>query len=104
DVQRIIGEAHDFINRYHKNGISRERILIKIASNWEGIRAAETLQREGINCNMTLLFSLPQAVACAEAKARLISPFVGRILDWYKKSTGKDYAGAEDPGVQSVRA
>src|SRR5207244_5238638 len=78
-------------------------ILIKVASTWEGIRAAEVLQKEKINCNMTLLFSLAQAVACAEAKARLISPFVGRILDWYKAKTGKDYAPAEDPGVQSVR-
>jgi transaldolase len=103
DVPGIIAEAHEFIARYQKNGIGRERILIKIASTWEGIRAAEVLQREGINCNMTLLFSLTQATACAEAKARLISPFVGRILDWYKKSTGKDYAPAEDPGVVSVK-
>ena len=83
--------------------MARERVLIKIATTWEGIRAAEVLQREGINCNLTLLFSLVQAVACAEAKAKLISPFVGRILDWYKKSTGRDYAAAEDPGVVSVR-
>jgi transaldolase len=103
DVQGIMAEARDFIARYQKNGIGRERILIKIASTWEGIRAAEVLQREGINCNMTLLFSLPQAVACAEAKAKLISPFVGRILDWHKKSTGKDYAPVEDPGVLSVK-
>jgi transaldolase len=96
-------KAHRFIELYKRHGIGRERILIKIASTWEGIRAAEILQREGINCNMTLLFSLPQAVACAEAGAKLISPFVGRILDWYKKSTGKDYAPTEDPGVQSVR-
>src|SRR5262249_43121810 len=88
---------------YKQNGITRERILIKIASTWEGIRAAESLQKEGINCNMTLLFSMPQAVACAEAKAKLISPFVGRILDWYKKSAGKDFAPAEDPGVLSVK-
>jgi transaldolase len=94
---------HRFIELYKKQGIGRERILIKIASTWEGIRAAEILQREGINCNMTLLFSLAQAVACAEAKARLISPFVGRILDWYKKSAGKDFAPAEDPGVLSVK-
>ncbi|MCL4787000.1 MAG: transaldolase, partial [Verrucomicrobia bacterium] len=78
-------------------------VLIKIASSWEGIRACEILQREDINCNMTLLFSLPQAVACAEAGAKLISPFVGRILDWHKKSTGKDFAPAEDPGVLSVK-
>ena len=103
DVQALVGEARDFIARYEKNGIGRERILIKIASTWEGIRAAEILQREGINCNMTLLFSLVQAAACAEAKAKLISPFVGRILDWFKKSTGKDYAAAEDPGVVSVK-
>src|SRR5439155_590890 len=98
DTQGLLDKARRFISLYQKQGIGRERILIKIASTWEGIRAAEALQKEGINCNMTLLFSLPQAVACAEAKARLISPFVGRILDWYKKSTGKDYAGAEDPG------
>jgi len=103
DTEALIKKAHRFIEMYKQNGISRERILIKIASTWEGIRAAEVLQKEGINCNMTLLFSLPQAVACAEAKARLISPFVGRILDWYKKSTGKDYAPAEDPGVVSVK-
>jgi len=99
DTQALIDKAHRFIALYKEKGVSRERILIKIASTWEGTRAAEALQKEGINCNMTLLFSLPQAVACAEAKARLISPFVGRILDWYKKSTGKYYAPAEDPGV-----
>src|SRR5262249_2325870 len=88
---------------YKQNGITRERILIKIASTWEGIRAAEVLQKEGINCNMTLLFSLPQAVAAAEAGARLISPFVGRILDWYKAKAGKDFAPAEEPGVLSVK-
>ncbi|HEX4646061.1 MAG TPA: transaldolase [Verrucomicrobiae bacterium] len=103
DTEGLINKAHRFIALYQENGISRERILIKIASTWEGIRAAEVLQKEGINCNMTLLFSLPQAAACAEAKARLISPFVGRILDWHKAKTGKDYAPAEDPGVQSVR-
>src|SRR6266404_2071217 len=103
DTQALIDKAHRFIALYQANGITRERILIKIASTWEGIRAAEVLQKEGINCNMTLLFSLAQAVACAEAKATLISPFVGRILDWHKKSTGKDYAPAEDPGVVSVR-
>src|SRR6266566_3510697 len=104
DSHGLIEKAHRFISLYREQGIGRERVLIKIASTWEGIRAAEVLQREGINCNMTLLFSLPQAAACAEANARLISPFVGRILDWYKKSTGKDYPPAEDPGVQSVRA
>ncbi|HWT67080.1 MAG TPA: transaldolase family protein, partial [Terracidiphilus sp.] len=83
-------------------GIGREKILIKIASTWEGIRAAEVLEREGIHCNLTLLFGLHQAIACAEAGVTLISPFVGRILDWYKKDTGKDYTGADDPGVQSV--
>src|SRR5215510_8743160 len=103
DTQGLIDKAHRFIELYRQKGIGRERVLIKIASTWEGIRAAESLQKEGINCNMTLLFSLPQAVACAEVKARLISPFVGRILDWYKKSTGKDFTPAEDPGVVSVK-
>jgi len=103
DTEGLINKAHRFISLYAEKGIGRERILIKIASTWEGIRAAEVLQKEGINCNMTLLFSLAQAVACAEAGARLISPFVGRILDWYKAKTGKDYAPAEDPGVLSVR-
>jgi transaldolase len=104
DVEGLVAKARQFISMYQQNGIGRERILIKIASTWEGTRAAQILQKEGINCNMTLLFSLPQAIACADADAKLISPFVGRILDWYKKSTGKDYAPAEDPGVQSVRA
>src|SRR5690349_13837381 len=103
DTEALVEEAHQFIATYQENGIGRERVLIKLASTWEGIRAAERLQKEGINCNMTLLFSLPQAIACAEVGAKLISPFVGRILDWYKKSTGKDYAAAEDPGVESVR-
>ena len=103
DTAGLINKAHKFISLYAEKGIGRERILIKIASTWEGIRAAEVLQKEGINCNMTLLFSLAQAVACAEAGARLISPFVGRILDWFKAKTGKDYAPAEDPGVLSVR-
>ena len=103
DTAALVAKAHRFIELYEAQGISHERILIKIASTWEGIRAAEILQREGINCNLTLLFSLPQAVACAEAKARLISPFVGRIMDWYKKSAGKDFAPAEDPGVLSVK-
>lgn len=102
DSAGSIAKARHIIALYEKAGIPRERILIKVASTWEGIRAAEVLQREGINCNLTLLFSLAQAVACAEAGVRLISPFVGRILDWYKKSTGKDYAPAEDPGVKSV--
>jgi transaldolase len=103
DVNALIEEAHYFIDLYQKHGIGRERILVKVASTWEGIRAAERLQKEGINCNMTLLFSLVQAVACAEAGAKLISPFVGRILDWHKKSTGKDFAPVDDPGVHSVR-
>ena len=104
DTQALLDKAHQFIALYEKNGISRERILIKIATTWEGIRAAEVLQKEGINCNMTLLFSLAQAIACAEAGARLISPFVGRILDWHKAKTGQNYAASEDPGVLSVRA
>jgi transaldolase len=103
DTQAIIDKAHRFIELYQDGGIPRERVLIKIASTWEGIRAAEVLQKEGINCNMTLLFSLAQAVACAQVKARLISPFVGRILDWYKAKMGKDFAAAEDPGVVSVK-
>lgn len=102
DTQANIDKARHLIGMYEKAGISRERILIKIASTWEGIKAAEVLQKEGINCNLTLLFSLAQAVACAEGGIKLISPFVGRILDWYKKSTGKDYTAIEDPGVQSV--
>jgi transaldolase len=103
DTGGLIAKAHRFISLYQEHGIPRERVLIKIASTWEGVRAAEVLQKEGINCNMTLLFSLPQAVACAQAKARLISPFVGRILDWYKASAGKDFAPGEDPGVLSVK-
>jgi transaldolase len=103
DADALVQKAHKFIELYEKNGISRDRVLIKIATTWEGVRAAEVLEREGIRCNMTLLFSLVQAVACAEAKAQLISPFVGRILDWFKKSTGRDYTPAEDPGVQSVQ-
>ena len=102
DRDGSIAKARDIIGLYEKAGIPRERVLIKLASTWEGIKAAELLQKEKINCNLTLLFSFAQAVACAEAKVQLISPFVGRILDWYKKSTGKDYAPAEDPGVKSV--
>lgn len=102
DTQASIEKARQIIALYEAAGIPRERVLIKIASTWEGIKAAELLQKEKINCNLTLLFSLAQAVACAEGGIKLISPFVGRILDWYKKNTGKDYAGAEDPGVQSV--
>src|SRR5579875_2273577 len=102
DTEATIKQAHAIIEKYEKQGISRERVLIKIASTWEGIRAAEQLEKEGIHCNLTLLFGMHQAVACAEAGVTLISPFVGRILDWYKKDTGKDYVGADDPGVQSV--
>jgi transaldolase len=102
DTEANLTKARQIIGMYEKAGISRERILIKIASTWEGIKAAEVLQKEGINCNLTLLFSLAQAAACAEGGIKLISPFVGRILDWFKKSTGKDYGAAEDPGVQSV--
>jgi transaldolase len=98
-----VAKGRELIKLYEKQGIDRERVLIKMASTWEGIRASEILEKEGIHTNMTLLFSLPQAIACAEAGARLISPFVGRIYDWYKKSTGIDYEGAEDPGVQSVK-
>jgi transaldolase len=102
DTQGSIETARDIIAQYEAAGISRNRVLIKLASTWEGIRAAEILEQEGIHCNLTLLFGLHQAIACAEAKVTLISPFVGRILDWYKKDTGKDYTGADDPGVQSV--
>src|ERR1700742_4698777 len=102
DTQKSIETAHEIIASYEKAGISRERVLIKLASTWEGVQAAEQLEKEGIHCNMSLLFGLHQAIASAEAKVTLISPFVGRILDWYKKDTGKDYTGADDPGVQSV--
>jgi len=103
DTGGSIKKARHLIELYEKRGIDRKRVLIKIASTWEGINAAEQLQKEGINCNLTLLFSLPQAVRCAEAKVQLISPFVGRIYDWYKAANKRDYTGAEDPGVQSVR-
>jgi transaldolase len=102
DTAGTMARARHLIGLYEKAGISRDRILIKIASTWEGIRAAEQLEREGIHCNLTLLFSFAQAVACAEANVQLISPFVGRILDWHKKNAGRDFAPAEDPGVQSV--
>ena len=102
DTAATMDQAHDIIAQYEQAGVDRKRILIKIASTWEGIQAAQQLETEGIHCNLTLLFGLHQAIACAEAKVTLISPFVGRILDWYKKDTGKDYTGAEDPGVQSV--
>ncbi|WP_105425551.1 transaldolase [Neorhizobium tomejilense] len=104
DTEASIAKARQIIASYNERGIERDRILIKLASTWEGIRAAEVLQKEGIDCNLTLLFSQAQAIACAEAKVFLISPFVGRILDWYKKSTGQDYTAETDPGVVSVRA
>ena len=104
DTESTVTKARELIAAYEKEGHSRERILIKIASTWEGIKAAEILEKDGIRCNLTLLFSFAQAVACAEANVQLISPFVGRILDWYKASTGKDYQGDEDPGVVSVKA
>lgn len=103
DAEGTVAKARKLIADYAAAGTPKERILIKIASTWEGIEAAKVLQKEGINCNLTLLFSLVQAVACAEGGIKLISPFVGRIYDWYKKSTGTEYTGAEDPGVQSVR-
>ncbi|MEX3897290.1 transaldolase [Paraburkholderia sp. BR10954] len=108
DIEGSIKKAHELIALYKEHGVERDRVLIKLASTWEGVRAAEVLQKEGISCNMTLLFSLPQAAACAEAGAQLISPFVGRIYDWYKKSAGSAWdeakdGGANDPGVKSVR-
>jgi transaldolase len=104
DTEATIEKGRYLIQLYEASGAARERVLIKIASTWEGIRAAEVLQKEGIHCNLTLLFGMHQAVACAEAGVTLISPFVGRILDWYKKDTGRDgYPPAEDPGVLSVR-
>lgn len=102
DTEKTIKQAREIIRLYAEQGVSKERILIKVASTWQGIRAAEQMEKEGIHCNLTLLFGIHQAVACADAKVTLISPFVGRILDWYKKDTGKDYQGADDPGVQSV--
>lgn len=103
DIDGSVTLAKEIIALYEKNGIARDRILIKLATTWEGIKAAEILKKDGIHCNMTLLFSMAQAVGAAQVGAQLISPFVGRILDWYKASTGKDYIGAEDPGVQSVQ-
>src|SRR5664279_1108820 len=102
DTEATIAQARSIIAQYDKAGIGRERVLVKIASTWEGIRAAEVLEKDGIHCNLTLLFGLHQAIAAADAGVTLVSPFVGRILDWYKKDTGKDYQGADDPGVQSV--
>lgn len=102
DQNASIDKAHKLIKLYQEAGINKSRILIKLASTWEGIRAAKQLEQEGINCNLTLLFSFTQARACAEAGVYLISPFVGRILDWYKKDTGQDYSASQDPGVVSV--
>jgi len=102
DVEGSIKKARRLVQLYEERKIPRERVLIKIASTWEGLLAAEQLQKEGIRCNLTLMFSLPQAVRAAEAKVQLISPFVGRIYDWYKAANKRDYVGPEDPGVQSV--
>ncbi|MDD1422328.1 transaldolase [Dolichospermum sp. ST_sed1] len=103
NTDATVAKARDLIAQYKAAGISKERVLIKIASTWQGIKAGEILEKEGIHCNLTLLFGLHQAIACAEAGITLISPFVGRILDWYKKDTGRDsYPAAEDPGVLSV--
>jgi len=103
DTERTIEKAKRLISLYEENNIGRERILIKIASTWEGIRAAEQLEQQGINCNLTLLFGFSQAVACAEAGVFLISPFVGRILDWYRSATSENYDAQTDPGVLSVK-
>jgi len=103
DTEATIAKGRELIKQYEAQGVSKDRVLIKIASTWEGIKAAEVLEKEGIHCNLTLLFGLHQAIACAEGGIQLISPFVGRILDWYKKDTGRDsYPPAEDPGVLSV--
>src|SRR5437588_634366 len=102
DFEGSINKGRQLIKLYEERKIPRERVLIKIASTWEGLSAAEQLQKEGIKCNLTLMFSLPQAVRAAEAKVQLISPFVGRIYDWYKKENKRDYTGAEDPGVHAV--
>lgn len=103
DTEKTVAKGRHLIALYQEAGIPKERVLIKIASTWEGIQAARILEKEGIRCNMTLLFCLPQAIACAEAGAQLISPFVGRIYDWYKKQTGQEIYGADDPGVLSVK-
>lgn len=104
DTHETIRKARNIIQLYEKAGISKDRILIKIAATWEGIKAGEVLEKEGIHCNLTLMFSICQAIACAQSGITLISPFVGRILDWHKAKTGKDYTGTEDPGVISVKA
>lgn len=103
NAEKTIGKAHQIIDLYKAKGISKDRVLIKIGSTFQGIKAAEKLEKEGIHCNLTLLFGFPQAVACAEAGITLISPFCGRILDWYKKKTGETYASEDDPGVKSVQ-
>ena len=103
DKDGTVAKARQLIAMYEAEGISKDRVLIKIASTWEGIKAAEELKKDGINCNLTLLFAFAQAVACAEAEVQLISPFVGRIYDWFKKENNTDYVGADDPGVQSVQ-
>lgn len=103
DVEATLAKARRLVGLYEEAGVGRDRVLVKVASTWEGIRAAEVLEREGIHCNLTLLFSFAQAVACADAGVTLVSPFVGRIFDWYRKRDGVDYAPDDDPGVQSVR-
>ena len=102
DCKGSLAKARSLIERYEELGYSRDRVLIKLATTWEGIEVSRELEKEGIHCNMTLLFSIVQAIACAEAGSQLISPFVGRILDWYKQKTGEDFEGADDPGVKSV--
>jgi transaldolase len=102
DTQATIDKGRELIRQYEAAGATRDRVLIKVAATWEGIRAAEILEREGIHCNLTLLFGMHQAIACAEANVTLISPFVGRILDWHKKNEGRDFKPTEDPGVLSV--
>ena len=102
DRKGSLAKARSLIERYEQLGFSRDRVLIKLATTWEGVEVSRELEKEGIHCNMTLLFSIVQAIACAEAGSQLISPFVGRILDWYKQKTGDDFEGADDPGVKSV--
>ncbi len=102
DRKGSLAKARSLIERYEQLGFSRDRVLIKLATTWEGVEVSRELEKEGIHCNMTLLFSIVQAIACAEAGSQLISPFVGRILDWYKQKTGYDFVGADDPGVKSV--
>jgi transaldolase len=103
DTEATMARARRLIALYQAAGIDRSRVLIKIAATWEGIRAAEQLEADGVRCNLTLMFSLPQAVACADARVTLVSPFVGRIMDWYKRRDGRDFEPEDDPGVQSVR-